>query len=295
MSTIGFVGLGNMGAPMAGNLVRAGHAVRGHDALAAARDAAAGSGIAVRDTLADAVRGADVVFCMLPDGDVVLDVLERTAELVARGTLLVDCSTIDIAQARRAHERAASAGLPFLDAPVSGGVGGATAGTLTIMVGGEAQALVAARPALDALAARVVHCGGAGAGQAAKLCNNMLLATTMIGAGESFSLGRKLGLDPAVLFDILSTSSGSCWSVNRYCPVPGVGPRSPADDGFRPGFSARMMLKDAALTQSAADAAGQATPLGARALELYREFVETGGGERDFSAIIEHLDGRRRE
>ena len=237
----------------------------------------------------------NAVLCMLPDGDTVLEVLGQVIDAVARGTPLVDCSTIDIVQARRAHELAAAAGLGFLDAPVSGGVGGATAGTLTIMVGGEADTLAPVADVLDALAARVVHCGDAGAGQAAKICNNMLLATTMIGTGESFSLGRKLGLDPAVLFDILSSSTGSCWSVNAYCPVPGIGPRSPADDGFRPGFSARMMLKDAGLTQSAAASVGQATPLGARALALYRDFVEADGGERDFSAVIEYLDGQRRE
>ena len=193
------------------------------------------------------------------------------------------------------HNHESSAGVNTTGGPgtpVSGGVGGAAAGTLSVMVGGEAAALERARPLLAPLAAKVLHCGGAGAGQAAKLCNNMLLAVSMAGTCEAFALGERLGLEPARLFEVLSSSSGACWSVERYCPVPGVGPATPADDGYRPGFPTRRMVKDAAIARRAAAAAGLATPLGERALALYREMLEAGSGERDFSALIEHLRER---
>ena len=289
MGTIGFVGLGNMGLPMARNLRAAGHVVRGFDAVDAALDRAAEAGLVRARSVAEAVDGADTVVTMLPDGEAVLDVLGAT--LAARGgdAFIVDCSTIDLADARRAHALARDRGAGFVDAPVSGGVGGATAGTLTIMAGGEPDAIERARATLDAVASRVVHCGDAGAGQAAKLCNNLLLAISMIGTGEAFALGEKLGLDAATLFDVLSTSSGACWSVTTYCPVPGVGPRSPADDGYRPGFPAALMLKDMTLAERAAESVDQATPLGTAALALYRDFVDAGGGASDFSAVIETL------
>ena len=277
MHTVAFVGLGNMGLPMATRLVGAGHVVRGVDPSPDARAAAGAAGIETGSALADAVPGADVVVTMLPSGAEVLDVLDVVIDAAAPGTRVLDCSTIDIADARRAHARATDAGLAFVDAPVSGGIGGAAAGTLTIMAGGERAALDALAPLLDAVSARVVHCGGAGAGQAAKVCNNMLLATSMIGTAEAFSLGEKLGLDPGTLFDVVSTSSGACWSVTTYCPLPGVGPRSPADDGYRPGFPARLMTKDLSLMERAADSVEQATPLGSHALALYRAFVAAGG------------------
>jgi len=295
MGTIGFIGLGNMGLPMARNLVAAGHVVRGFDTTAQALDEARPAGIVTCRSIADCVADTELAITTLPDGSIALDVLEGI--LAARGerALVVDCSTIDIADARRAHALADAAGGAYVDAPVSGGVGGAAAGTLTVMAGGTDAAIERAGEALAAMAGRVVRCGGAGAGQAAKLCNNLLLAISMIGTGEAFSLGEKLGLDPATLFDVLSTSTGACWPVNHYCPVPGVGPTSPADDAFRPGFPARLMLKDMRLTQSAADSVGQATPLGGRAAALYRAFVEAGNGERDFSAVIEHLAVAARE
>ena len=283
MSRIGFVGLGNMGGPMAANLAKAGHEVLGFDLsditvdgvekVASARDAAV----------------AELVITMLPNGAIVRSVYEDIVPAAPAGACLIDCSTIDVESARMAHTMAAEAGLLSVDAPVSGGVGGASAGTLTFMAGGSDAAFAKAEPLFDIMGQRAVHCGEAGAGQAAKICNNMLLAISMIGAGEAFSLGQKLGLDPEKLFDVMSTSSGQCWSVNTYCPVKGVGPTSPADNDFKPGFAAELMVKDTALSQDAAAAVGAATPLGQHAADLYRQFVEDSGKGKDFSGIIEML------
>lgn len=287
MSTTAFIGLGNMGQPMAERLAADGHTVRGFDT---ATPASASTAIERVASVAQAVDGAELIVLMLPDGAIVLDVLDELGATAAAGTLIVDCSTIAIAHAHQAHARATELGLRFLDAPVSGGVAGAAAGSLTMMVGGSAASLDEARPQLDAMAGRIVHCGDAGSGQAAKVCNNQLLATSMIGACEAFLLGRKLGLDAQVLFDVVSTSSGSCWAVNTYCPVPGVGPESPADRDYAPGFAARMMLKDLTLAKAAAEHAGQSTPLGQHALALYQAFARSGGEGRDFSGIIEYLE-----
>jgi len=290
MAEIGFIGLGNMGLPMAANLVKAGNRVTGFDTVPAAIDKAKEAGVAIASSAAEAASGRDIVITMLPNGKIVLSVFAEIVPAAAPGTVIVDSSTIDVASARKAHEMAADAGLLCLDAPVSGGVGGAEAGTLTFMVGGASEALEKARLALDVMGGRVVHCGEGGAGQAAKMCNNMLLGISMIGACEAFALAEKLGLSQQALFDVVSTSSGSCWSVNTYCPVPGVGPKSPADNDYKPGFSAALMLKDLGLSQQAADEIGAATPMGAHAMAIYNAFVEAGNAGTDFSGIIRYLD-----
>ena len=238
MAEIGFIGLGNMGLPMAANLVEAGHSVTGFDTVPAAVDKAKAAGVAIASSAAEAAAGRDIVVTMLPNGEIVLSVFAEIVPAASPGTVIVDSSTIDVASARKAHDMAGKAGLFSVDAPVSGGVGGAEAGTLTFMIGGAQEALEKARPALEVMGGRLVHCGEGGAGQAAKMCNNMLLGISMIGACEAFALAEKLGLSQQALFDVVSTSSGSCWSVNTYCPVPGVGPKSPADNDYKPGFSA---------------------------------------------------------
>ena len=283
MSRIGFIGLGNMGAPMAANLAKAGHEVIGFDLADVVVE-----GVESVQSVSEAAA-AERVITMLPDGPIVRSVYGDIVKAAAPGTCVIDCSTIDVESARAAHDMAADAGLLSVDAPVSGGVGGATAGTLTFMAGGSEAAFAKAEPLFQIMGQRAVHCGEAGTGQAAKICNNMLLAISMIGAGEAFSLGRKLGLDPAKLFDVISTSSGQCWSVNTYCPIKGVGPTSPADSAFKPGFAAELMVKDTSLSQDAAAAVGAATPLGQHAADLYRQFVEAGGRGKDFSGIIEML------
>ncbi len=288
MSRIGFIGLGNMGGPMAANLAKAGHEVLGFDVADINVD-----GIA-RTTSVTEAAAADLVITMLPDGPIVRAVYGDIVRAAPVGACLIDCSTIDVESARAAHEMAADAGLLSVDAPVSGGVGGATAGTLTFMAGGADAAFALAAPLFDVMGQRAVHCGEAGAGQAAKICNNMLLAISMIGTGEAFALGQKLGLDPQKLFDVISTSSGHCWSVNTYCPVKGVGPESPADKDFKPGFAAELMVKDTQLSQNAASAVGASTPLGQHAADLYLDFVKAGGKGKDFSGIIEMLAQRSR-
>jgi len=290
VAEIGFIGLGNMGLPMAANLVRAGHAVTGYDTVPDAVTKAKSAGIAIAASAKGAVAGRDIVVTMLPNGAIVRAVFADIVPACAPGTVIVDSSTVDVASARAAHEMAAKAGLLSLDAPVSGGVGGAAAGTLTFMVGGSQAAFDKAKPALEKMGGRIVHCGDAGAGQAAKICNNMLLGISMIGACEAFALAEKLGLSQQSLFDVVSTSSGSCWSVNTYCPVPGVGPKSPADNDYRPGFAAALMLKDLGLSQQAAGEAGASTPMGRHATEIYQAFVDAGHGGTDFSGIIRHLD-----
>ena len=291
MTTIAFVGLGNMGGPMAANLVKAGHVVRGFDLSEASLAAAAQAGVTSAGSLAEAVEGAGCVITMLPKGAHVLAVWSELCGLVAEGTLIIDSSTIDVDSARKAHELAHARGCPSLDAPVSGGTGGATAGTLTFMAGGSEEAFRRAEPLLAVMGRKVVHCGDAGAGQAAKICNNMILGISMIGVCEAFALGEKLGLSHQALFDVASTSSGQCWSLTTYCPVPGPVPASPANSGYKPGFAAALMLKDLMLAQEAALSAGAATPLGAQAAQLYGLFEKGGNGGRDFSAIIEMLRG----
>ncbi len=295
MSEIGFIGLGNMGLPMAANLVAAGHAVTAFDTQADAMATAGQAGMAVVDSAAQAAAGRDFVVTMLPDGPIALKVFGEIVPAAAPGTVIVDCSTIDVASAKREHEMAHKAGLGCLDAPVSGGVGGAQAGTLTFMVGGEKGDFEKATPILDVMGGRLVHCGAGGAGQSAKICNNMLLGISMIGACEAFSLADKLGLDQQALFDVVSTSSGSCWSVNTYCPVPGVGPQSPADNDYQPGFAATLMLKDLGLSQQAADEAGLATPLGRHATDLYRAFVDADEKGSDFSGVTRYLAELKRD
>lgn len=290
MAEIGFIGLGNMGLPMAANLVKAGHVVTGFDTVAAALEKARAAGIAIAGTAAGAAADRDIVVTMLPNGDIVRSVFAEIVPAARPGSVIVDSSTIDVASARIVHAMATEAGLLCLDAPVSGGVGGAEAGTLTFMAGGSQAALDRARPALEVMGGRIVHCGDGGAGQAAKMCNNMLLGISMIGACEAFALAGKLGLSQQALFDVISTSSGQCWSVNTYCPVPGVRPKSPADNDYQPGFAAALMLKDLGLAQQAAEASGAATPMGRHATAIYEAFVKAGNGGTDFSGIIRFLD-----
>jgi 3-hydroxyisobutyrate dehydrogenase len=292
MARIGFIGLGNMGLPMAANLVKAGHQVSGFDVVAPLAGKLADIGGAVAATAAAACDGAGVIVTMLPAGAHVREVYTAPGGVIdaaAAGALLIDSSTIDVSTARDVAARAAEKGLAMVDAPVSGGVGGATAGTLTFMVGGADDAFARARPFLEAMGKTIVHAGGAGTGQAAKICNNMILGVSMIAVSEAFLLAEKLGLDAQRLFDIASKSSGQCWSMTSYCPVPGPVPTSPANRGYQAGFTAAMMLKDLKLAQEAAHSAGAATPLGASAAALYDEFAGKGHTGEDFSAIIRFL------
>ncbi len=292
MAKIAFIGLGNMGAPMASNLVKAGHKVLGFDAMENARHLAAARGLTVAPTLAEALRDAEAVVTMLPNGAVVRKVWAEIADVVGAGVVAVDSSTVDVDSALAVHDLLTARGALTLDAPVSGGVGGAEAGTLTFMVGGSAEALEKGRAILEPMAGRVVPCGGPGAGQAAKICNNMALGISMIAACEAFALGEKLGLTHQALFDVLSTSSGQSWSVTTYCPVPGPVPSSPANRDYKPGFAAALMLKDLRLAQEAALSRGVQTPLGAEAAQLYGLFEKLGRGGEDFSGIINFLRGK---
>jgi 3-hydroxyisobutyrate dehydrogenase len=292
MSTIAFIGLGNMGGPMAANLVKAGHAVRGFDLAAASCEAASNAGVTIARDGRDAVTDADVIVTMLPAGRHVVAVHSDILGAAKTGALVIDSSTIDVDSARKAHDLASAKGLLSIDAPVSGGVGGASAGTLTFMCGGSAEAFAAAQPVLEKMGRRIVHCGGAGSGQAAKICNNMILGITMIATAEAFALGEKLGLSHQALFDVASTSSGQSWSLTSYCPVPGPVPASPANAGYKPGFAAALMLKDLKLAQEAAAAAGAVTPLGAEAAQLYALFNAQGHADVDFSGIIEMIRGK---
>jgi len=293
--SITFIGLGNMGFPMATNLANAGHSVKGFDPQVNGENQTLPDGLTICATLVDALKESDLVISMLPNGGVVLDVLNAIIDSGARPPVMIDCSTIDINDARKAHEVANAAGISFLDAPVSGGITGAAAGTLTTMIGGNEATLESAKTRIEPMFKTFIYCGEGGAGQAAKICNNMLLATSMIGTGETFNLGRKLGLDAHTLFNVLSTSTGSCWSVNSYCPVPGVGPSSPSDNDYKPGFAVQMMVKDMNLTQAAAESVSQATPLGAHALALYENYANAGGNEEDFSGIIRYLNTLNRD
>ena len=257
---IGFIGLGNMGAPMAKNLAAAGHRVSGYDPAGTTAE-----GVTIAQSAEAAATGADVVITMLPNGQIAQSVAEQALPVMGKGTVLLDCSTIDVATARQIARLAESQGINFLDAPVSGGVGGAEAGTLTFMVGGSAESFAALAPLFEIMGRTAVHCGGAGNGQAAKICNNMILGITMIGTCEAFALADKLGLDRQAMFDVVSTSSGYSWTMNAYCPAPGIGPQSPADNGYAPGFAADLMLKDLRLSQQAAQDVDADTPMGVSA------------------------------
>ncbi|WP_405404807.1 3-hydroxyisobutyrate dehydrogenase [Paracoccus sp. Ld10] len=285
---IGFIGLGNMGAPMAANLAVAGHQVTGFDTAAPAP-----AGVTPATSAAEAVAGADVVITMLPNGQILRAVADQIIPAMRGGAVLCDCSTVDVDSARAVADAADAAGLGALDAPVSGGTGGAQAGTLTFMVGGSEADFATVQPLFSVMGQKAVHCGDSGAGQAAKICNNMILGVTMIATCEAFALADKLGLDRQKMFDVVSTSSGYSWSMNAYCPAPGVGPVSPADSGYAPGFAAELMLKDLGLSQQAAESVGAQTPMGALAHRHYDDFVtrEDGRG-RDFSAMLPRFTAR---
>ncbi|HVX23380.1 MAG TPA: 3-hydroxyisobutyrate dehydrogenase [Acidimicrobiales bacterium] len=294
VTSIAFLGLGHMGLPMASNLAAAGFTVRAYDPVPAAAAAARAAGLDVAGSPADAAAETDVVVTMLPTGRHVLDAYRPGGGIVGtvpEGALLIDSSTIDVADARAAHEIAARAGLRSLDAPVSGGTVGATAGTLTFMVGGDADAFEAAGPVLSGMGRRIVHCGGAGAGQAAKVCNNLILAESMIAVSEAFVLAESLGLSHQALYDVVSTSSGQCWAVTTNCPVPGPVPTSPANRGFDGGFATRLMAKDLRLAASAAAAARVDLPLGRKALDIYDK-LEATAPDRDFSVVIDAIRER---
>jgi 3-hydroxyisobutyrate dehydrogenase len=292
MARIGFIGLGNMGGGMAANLVKAGHEVRAFDLVEAALDKAEAQGCARADSAAEAVADAEAVVTMLPAGKHVRDVYETSVIGAApKSAILIDCSTIDFATAREEIEKAAAAGYEMVDAPVSGGIAAAEAGTLTFMVGGTAEAFERARPVLEKMGKAVIHAGGPGSGQAAKICNNMLLGASMIATCETFVMAQKLGLDPQTFFDIASKASGQCWSMTSYCPLPGVGPETPADRDYEGGFAAALMLKDLRLAMEAAESVDAYTPMGSQAEELYARFAESlGGAAKDFSGIIRMID-----
>src|SRR5215471_11466052 len=289
MATIGFIGLGNMGGPMAANLVKAGHEVVAFDLVEALRNQAKSDGAAIAESAAAAVKGAEVVVTMLPAGKHVLAVWGDIVPTMSKATLIIDCSTIDVESSKQAHALAARHGVSSVDAPVSGGTGGAKGATLTFMCGGEDKAFAAAKPILEKMGKKIVHCGVAGAGQGVKICNNMILAISMIGVSEGFSLAEKLGLSHQAVFDVVSTSSGQCWAMTSYCPVPGPVPASPANNDYKPGFATTLMLKDLTLAQDAANAAGATTPLGRHAQEIYKTFDAAGNGGVDFSGIIQHV------
>lgn len=279
---IGFIGLGNMGRGMAANLARAGYEVAGYDLATVTVE-----GVKPVAGLEAAAQGAAAVVTMLPDGEALRAVADDVLGRLAPGALFIDCSTVDIESARAMHEAAGKQGVLCVDAPVSGGSAGAAAGALTFMAGASAEAFERAAPLFEVMGQKSVHCGGAGAGQIAKLCNNMILGATMIVTAESFALGHKLGLDLRRLFEVVSTSSGASWSTNTYCPAPGVGPKAPSDDDYRPGFAAALMLKDLKLSQAAAQLADADTALGALATEIYMRLVEAGGEDKDFSYIYQ--------
>ncbi len=293
MAKIGFIGLGNMGMPMAKNLIKAGHEVKAFDLSAAALDHGVEAGMSAAATVSEAASGVEVVVTMVPEGKHSRAVYLNDDGILAKadaGTLLIDCSTIDVATARDINAAATKAGFEMVDAPVSGGVGGAEAATLTFMVGGTKGAFQKAEKILEPMGGKIFHCGGAGNGEAVKICNNMLLAISMIGTSEAFALGRRLGLDDQILFDVASTSSGRCWSLDTYCPVPGPVPGSPANRDYQPGFAADMMLKDLRLAKTAAEATAANTPLGALSEALYSELSEKGHGNLDFSGIFKMVN-----
>ena len=289
MTQIAFLGLGNMGGPMSANLVAAGHSVRGFDPVPAAVAAAAAGGVAVFDSAAEAVTGTDVVITMLPNGDIVRRCYAEVLAAAPSGALFIDSSTISVNDAREVHSLAQSHGFPQLNAPVSGGVKGAVAGTLAFMVGGDESAVQRARPVLEPMAGKIIHCGSAGAGQAAKVCNNMVLAVQQIAVGEAFVLADKLGLSAQSLFDVITGATGNCWAVHTNCPVPGPVPTSPANNDFKPGFATALMNKDLGLAMDAVASTGSTAPLGTHAAEIYAEFISSDAShaDKDFSAVIE--------
>jgi 3-hydroxyisobutyrate dehydrogenase len=289
MASIAFIGLGNMGGPMAANLVKAGHKVVAFDLVEDSRAQAKADGAAIADSSVSSVKGADVVITMLPAGKHVISVWTDVMPSMAKGALIIDCSTIDVESAKQAHALAAKHGVGSVDAPVSGGTGGARGATLTFMCGGDDKSFASAKPVLENIGKKIVHCGGAGAGQAAKICNNMILGISMIAVSEAFALAEKLGLSHQALFDVASTSSGQCWALTSYCPVPGPVPSSPANNEYKPGFASVLMVKDLTLAQDAAKATGAATPLGKHAQEIYKSFDAAGHGGVDFSGIIQHV------
>ncbi|WP_298494330.1 3-hydroxyisobutyrate dehydrogenase [uncultured Maritimibacter sp.] len=287
---IGFIGLGNMGGPMAANLAAAGHSVKGFDLAAPMPE-----GVTKAATAAEAATGADVVITMLPNGAILRSVADEIIPAMQAGAVFADCSTVDVESARAVAEQAMKAGLLAIDAPVSGGITGAAAGTLTFMAGGSEEAFDIVKPLLDIMGQKAVHCGPSGNGQAAKICNNMILGVTMIATCEAFALADKLGLDRQAMFDVVSTSSGYSWTMNAYTPAPGIGAKSPADNGYKPGFASELMLKDLRLSQQAAEAADADTPMGHAAMELYAQFVEAEGGKgMDFSAMLPRFEKRGR-
>jgi 3-hydroxyisobutyrate dehydrogenase len=288
MSTVAFLGLGNMGGPMAANLVAGGHTVRGFDPVATLKEAAEGKGASTFDTGTEAVAEADVVITSLPNGDIVKRCYAEVLPAAKPGALFIDTSTISVDDARQIHADAVAAGFQQIDAPVSGGIKGATAGTLAFMVGGEVEAVERAMPVLDPMAGKVIHCGDAGAGQAAKVCNNMVLAVQQIAVGEAFVLAEKLGLSAQSLFDVITGATGNCWAVHTNCPVPGPVPTSPANNDFRPGFATALMNKDLGLAMAAVSSTGSAAPLGSHAAEIYGKFAASHA-DKDFSAVIELL------
>jgi 3-hydroxyisobutyrate dehydrogenase len=291
MARVAFIGLGNMGGGMAANLAKAGHEVRAFDLARPALDRAVEHGCTGVGSAAEAVDGAEAVVTMLPAGKHVADVYRSSVLPNApESAILLDCSTIDVATAKAVEGEAQAAGFTMVDAPVSGGIAAADAGTLTFMVGGSDEGFERARPILEKMGKAVIHAGGPGAGQAAKICNNMLLGATMAATCEAFVLAEKLGLDPQTFFDISSKASGQSWSMTSYCPVPGVGPETPADRNYDGGFAAALMLKDLKLAMEAAREAGAYTPMGGEAEELYQRFVNRGGGAKDFSALIKMID-----
>lgn len=290
MTTIAFLGLGHMGGPMAANLVAAGHTVRGFDPVPDLKAAAEAKGAKVFDTGAAAAAEAEVVITSLPNGAIVKACYDEVLPAAPKGTLFIDTSTISVDDAREIHTRAVDHGHAQLDAPVSGGVKGATAGTLAFMVGGEDDAVERARPVLDPMAGKIIHCGGSGTGQAAKLCNNMVLAVQQIAIGEAFVLAEKLGLSAQSLFDVITGATGNCWSVHTNCPVPGPVPTSPANNDFKPGFATALMNKDLGLAMAAVTSTGSSAPLGTHAAEIYAQFA-VDNADKDFSAVIETLRG----
>ena len=288
MSTVAFLGLGHMGGPMAANLLAAGHTVRAFDPVTALKEAAAEKGAQVFDSGSEAVAEADVVITSLPNGDIVKAAYAEALPAAREGTLFIDTSTISVDDAREIHAQATERGLVQLDAPVSGGAKGATAGTLAFMVGGEAEAVERARPVLEPLAGKIIHCGTSGTGQAAKLCNNMVLAVQQIAAGEAFVLAEKLGLSAQSLFDVITGATGNCWAIHTNCPVPGPVPTSPANNDFKPGFATALMNKDIGLAMDAVKSTGSSAPLGSHAAEIYAKFA-ADHADKDFSAVIEMI------
>jgi 3-hydroxyisobutyrate dehydrogenase len=299
MATIGFIGLGNMGGPMAVNLVKAGHSVTGYDLNPAALDALSKAGGKVARSAADAIAGAAVVITMLPAGEHVRDVYLHQGGLIdvtkGTGPLLIDCSTIDVETARTVTAAAATAGLAMLDAPVSGGTAGAQNGTLTFMVGGTEDAFSRGKSVLEAMGKNIFHAGGPGAGQAVKICNNMMLAINMVGVSEGFLLAQKLGLDWEKLHQICATATANSWALSNYCPAPGPVPAAPSNRDYAPGFAAALMVKDVKLSQAAAEATGSPTPLAAKALNFYQQVVDAGDGGKDFSVVFRWLSQQKRE